>query len=233
MSTAQAGVTEFDGGIDDWSNVAGEFTTIGLSEYPAGTLITEQDSDPGIHFTEGDDDIVENLNHSDNFSLGDSEFGPSEPSNIWVDTDQPMTEIGAHYPGTVKFEFFDDGESIYTNDILVQRGDPRIQFAGLVSVQPFDTVRIPVPEGVLFIDDLHAGPPNPAPGALGLLGIAAIGRPGAPSATSLKAQKNGGHDARRCATAVMFLLTRLRLRWARRPWPARAPRVCRCLRPPQ
>jgi MYXO-CTERM domain-containing protein len=45
-----------------------------------------------------------------------------------------------------------------------------------VSPQPFDEIRITDPVGSqVSIDDLHFGPPIPAPGALGLFGFALLG----------------------------------------------------------
>jgi hypothetical protein len=52
-------------------------------------------------------------------------------------------------------------------------------FAGVVSTEPFDSVVLrDWADDLAFIDNLHFGPPIPAPGALGVLAVAAIILPG-------------------------------------------------------
>ena len=77
--------------------------------------------------------------------------------------------IAVDYPGGMQFELYREGELIYTSSEFGSVGAGL--FAGLVSSEPFDEVLLNDwdPWLQVFIDDLHFGPPIPAPSVLAVL----------------------------------------------------------------
>jgi MYXO-CTERM domain-containing protein len=153
---------------DEWRSAVGHFTTIQFTEYPPGTIVTDQYADLGILFTDGNDVILERSYFlNDGFGL----WGPGF-DDVTVEFDSARTAIAVHYPGIVRFDLYRADELIYTSSIF---DDIISNFAGLLTTEPFDAALIYDPTGNgVAIDDLHFGPPIPAPGALGLLGFAAL-----------------------------------------------------------
>jgi MYXO-CTERM domain-containing protein len=155
----------------DWENAVDDFTFIGFTEYPQGTILADQYADLGIHFTENNPTVLESGN--DVFEDGHGIWfdGSSGFDNIWVEFDEPITAIAVDFPGAVQFEFFHNGNSVYLSNPYDDDGGG---FVGFVSEDSFDSARVFDPLGVTAIDNLYFAPPIPAPGALGVVGIAAL-----------------------------------------------------------
>jgi hypothetical protein len=154
----------------EWIDAVGEFTTIGFTEFPHGTWVFEQYAHLGAHFVDGAD-IVQccdfNLYPEDGAGLDGN-------VEIRIVFDEPLSYFGVDYPGYVRFGLFNNGELVYENDWFGhgQYG----QFAGVSSSQPFDEISLIDPFAhQINVDDLHFGPPIPAPGALALFAVTPIG----------------------------------------------------------
>jgi len=155
---------------EKWQNNTDGFTFIGFTEYPQGTILTDQYADLGVTFPEANAAVLE----SDFlFEDGHGIFRdtPSGFDNIWVEFDEPVTAIAVDFLGLIQFELFTDDKSIHLSNPYSDNGGG---FAGLISEQSFDKARIFDPGGVTAIDNLYFGPPIPAPGVLGGFAIAAL-----------------------------------------------------------
>jgi len=155
--------------FEQWENAAGDFTFIGFTEYPQGTILTDQYADLGVTFPEANAVVVES-----DFSFEDGHGifrdTPSGFDNIWMEFEKPMTGIAVDFPGGIQIELFSEGQSI----ALSSNVDPDSNFFGLLSNETFDKARIFDPGGETFIDNLYFAPPIPAPGVLGGFAIAAL-----------------------------------------------------------
>jgi MYXO-CTERM domain-containing protein len=172
LSCAQAigEVIEFEEKAD-WIDSVGEFTTIGFNDLPDGTWVFEQYAHLGAHFVDGADIVL----CCSEVVFPEDGAGLDGNSEIRVTFDMPLWYVAIDYPGTAQFELFDGGELIYTSSPFYG-DDLSGNFAGLLSTEMFDEVRITDPVGSeVVLDDLHFGPPIPAPGALSLLALGFIG----------------------------------------------------------
>jgi hypothetical protein len=163
----QASVTVFTNKAA-WQNAVGSHTTIDFVGFQFGMVVGDTYADLGVHFTDG----------QDWFWFNDSSF----PNDFWgfdgglndastIVFDQPLGSIAVDFPGRVQFTLLSRGVIIYQSSLFSPGGYGN--FRGLVSNQPFDSVVIADPTGVLAVDDLHFGPPIPAPpvGALGIIAL--------------------------------------------------------------
>jgi len=145
-------------------------TTIGFSEFPAGTVITDQYDHLGVNFsgvnsTRGFDDVAY---PQDGWALQGGIGG------VTVDFDAPRHALGLDHPGDSFMELFHLGEQIATVDF---DGSGFGQFSGIVSTQPFDSVILSDSSAPSFIDDLHFVT-IPVPGSFVCIGVSLLCRPG-------------------------------------------------------
>jgi MYXO-CTERM domain-containing protein len=170
LSCAQAigEVIEFEEKAD-WIDSVGEFTTIGFNDLPDGTWVFEQYAHLGAHFVDGADIIL----CCDPVGFPEDGAGLDGNSEIRVSFDNPLEFVAVDFPGFLLFELFSEGELIYESGFFGE--GTAGQFVGLQSDIPFNEVRITDPPTEVFIDDLHFGPPIPAPGALALFALGLIG----------------------------------------------------------
>ncbi len=160
--TARAGVQEFTD-KDERIDAVGEFTTIGFTEFPSGTFVTDQYADLGILFTDGNDIIV---------CCGKETFpedgaGLDGNGDISVAFETPQLWIGVDFPGFLDIELYYQGKLFHTG-VFGFGGVGN--FGGLLSTQPFDAAVLIDPLGEAEIDDLHFGVPAPGTWALLVLG---------------------------------------------------------------
>jgi hypothetical protein len=172
-ATAASGdVIEFTD-ASKWQDAVGEFTTIDFTQHPAGTIITDQYEDLGILFTDGNDVILDSsVFLNDGFGL----WGPAF-DDVTVEFETVQRWIAVDFPGAVVIQLYCDGELLFESRLFGGSGEGF--FGGLISSEPFDAAFIfdPTLDGVA-IDDLHFGPPIPAPpaGAVILMSIILAGR---------------------------------------------------------
>jgi hypothetical protein len=154
---------------EEWEAAAGSWSTADFTGFAMGTPIDEQYAYLGVHFVDGYDFVV----------LGWETFpndGAGLDGNELVDLvfDAPMYCIAADFPGNLGFDLYFEGEFFYKSSEFGAGGVGN--FGGLVSTQPFD--RAVVWEYGTYpnvsLDDLHFGPPIPAPSALCIVSAALL-----------------------------------------------------------
>jgi len=93
-------------------------------------------------------------------------WGARGEPDINITFDEPMQWVATDVRGTLQIELYSNDTLFHTSQIFFPDG-PAGGFGGLVSDVPFDFVRIFDPlDSLVFIDDLHFGPPIPAPASL-------------------------------------------------------------------
>lgn len=160
-----ATVTEYTNKPAWQSTVGNNYSSIYFTGYPNNTFITTQYSSLGIVFTDGNDSIQLTP------SFITDGAGLTGNNIIHISFSAPMFWIGADFPDALEISLYNQSSLIYTSGKFGGGGVGF--FGGLVSTNPFDSVVLLKPAGGdVSIDNLHFGPPIPAPGALALLGAA-------------------------------------------------------------
>jgi hypothetical protein len=153
---------------EEWEAAAGEFTTIGFADLPDGTWVTEQYAHLGVHFVDGWDQVI----HGGSFLEDGAGLAGGEQIDLVFDA--PMYSIAADFPGFLGFDLYFEGEFFYKSSEFGVGGYGN--FGGLVSTEPFDRAVLweygQYPS--VFVDDLHFGPPIPAPSALCIVSAALL-----------------------------------------------------------
>jgi hypothetical protein len=164
-SIARAEIVEYDE-KDEWEAAAGSWSTADFTGFPDNTPIDEQYAYLGVHFVDGYDFVV----------LGSSfvNDGAGLDGNEVIDLvfDAPMYSIAADFPGFMIIDLYYDDELFYSSDVFGVGGVGN--FGGLVSSEPFDRAVLTDPPGQVFLDDLHFGPPIPAPSAFCIISAALL-----------------------------------------------------------
>jgi len=152
----------------EWQLGAGDYTTIDFTGFAEGTKITDQYADLGVLF--GSDIAI----HLSSFQDGAGLFGGGGGSSaieIWFA--EPVTAVAVDLLGDVQFELYQGEQLAYSSTVF---GEPVPSFAGLISSEPFDAVKILDPfDSEVFIDNLYFAPPIPGPSVLALLGVVFVG----------------------------------------------------------
>jgi hypothetical protein len=157
VCTSLAGVQGFTERAAWEAAVGGEFTTIGFTEYPDGTIITDQYAHLGVSFTDGNDYIAESS------SMANDGVGLAGGSIITLAFPEPQAWLAVDFPGALHFELYRDGQHVYSSGNFGLSG--KGLFAGLLSDVPFDEVVLnDWAETISFvvIDDFHFGVPAPS-----------------------------------------------------------------------
>lgn len=144
----------------DWQSAAGPFHTITFTEFPDGTVVTDQYLGLGIEFDSTPPPVIDGGSYLDGLGL-------ESTGDIFLEFSVPQFEFGAHYPGALQIEVFSEGEQVFIDDFFVTG------FGGIVSDQPFDAIRLSVFDGPpVFVDNIYFT--VPAPGAFMLLGLGGL-----------------------------------------------------------
>jgi hypothetical protein len=149
-----------------WMNAAGEYTTLNFAGFPEYTVLTDQYSQVGVTFSDGIDLIV-----YDSGFLNDGAGLYGAIDSITVQFSQPINLVAVDFPGGVQMILYYQGNLVYESSYFGVQSYGN--FAGLTSNEPFDSVVIWDIQSAVYIDDLHFGPPIPAPpvGALMAIGL--------------------------------------------------------------
>jgi MYXO-CTERM domain-containing protein len=151
-----------------WSEaVNDQLTTIDFTGYPDGMFVTDLYEALGITFIDGNDNIY--LVPPPTFHDGAGIDGNNHTTLSFA---LPIHWIAVDHPGHVTFELFNNGEPFYFSTVMGGGGTGF--FSGVISDTAFDMVIIDDPFGEVAFDDLHFGPPIPAPAALALLALAGL-----------------------------------------------------------
>jgi hypothetical protein len=155
---------------EEWEAAAASWSTADFTGFPDNTPIDEQYAYLGVHFVDGYDFVLccdYQLFPQDGAGLDGNEL-------IDLIFDVPMYSMAADFPGFLGFDLYFEGEFIYKSTEFGIGGYGN--FGGLISTQPFDRVVIweygTHPNVV--VDDLHFGPPIPAPSALCVISAALL-----------------------------------------------------------
>jgi len=164
-SAVRADIVEYDD-KEEWVVAAGEFTTIGFADLPDGTWVTEQYAHLGVHFVDGWDQVI----HGGAFLEDGAGIAGGEQIDLVFD--DSMYSIAADFPGYLTIELYYQEQLFYVSNEFGVGGYGN--FGGLVSTEPFDRAIIWDYDDAVFVDDLHFGPPIPAPSALWIVGAAIV-----------------------------------------------------------
>jgi hypothetical protein len=173
-SSTYASVVEYHNNKAEWEAAVGSFTTIDFTGFNFGQPIPHDYYSPlGFTFL--------NTNwawHTTAFP-NDGEGVISANGGSRFRFDQPRYALAVDHPGSHNYLLYYNGALIYTSTRFDGPGGMGGGFAGIISTMPFDEVlmtRLHDPTSPVFYDDLHFGPPIPAPGALALLVAGALCR---------------------------------------------------------
>jgi len=166
-AVAQADVTEYgNDDRDQWfSDVGGvgNVSTVDFTGLPPFTPVTDQWSHLGVHFAPSFGALL--IVGEDNIAFPDDGFGLRGEPDINITFSEPMNWIAADFPGTMIIELYEGNELLYQSEFFGIGGAGN--FGGLISDTTFDGARIYDPfDGLVLLDDLHFGPPIPAPASL-------------------------------------------------------------------
>ena len=170
---AQADVVKYTNKAE-WQSLVGTYSTITFTEFVFPAIITDQYSFLGVTFTDGNDALDQSTSLiNDGVGL----YGNFPGNAISIAFAAPITSFAIDHPGHEAFTLFSKGEQIFDTGLMGGVGTGK--FSGVISNEPFDAVVIKDPGiGVTLIDDMHFGPPIPAPGAICVLAIALLSAPG-------------------------------------------------------
>jgi hypothetical protein len=168
-SALPAEVVEYDE-KDQWEAAAGSWSTADFTGFPMGTPIDEQYAYLGVHFVDGYDFVVLDPEYT---TFPNDGAGLDGNELVDLVFDAPMYWIAADFPGTLTIDLYYEGEFFYQSNYFGGSGVG--WFGGLVSTDPFDRAVIWDFDEQVGLDDLHFGPPIPAPSAMALIGAALIG----------------------------------------------------------
>jgi len=154
----------------EWQSAAGSFSTVDFTGFPVGTFITDQYTELGILFTDGNDSI----HFAGSFTLDGAGLDGNGPTDVAFA--QPMVAIAIHFPGFAQVQLFSGGDSLYLSPPVSGGGAGALGFLGVISTRLFDAARLIDPFGEVAIENLYFGPPIPAPGALTVLAVGLLVR---------------------------------------------------------
>ena len=173
-----AGVVDSSEDFDEWSQQAGQVTTIGFTDLPSFTLLDDQYADLGVTFPGTD-----SISGPSSVSYPQDGWGVNAAEELHVVFDQPQTAIGAHHISAIAFQLYSDGELVYQTPVGEDfHGGPE-DFAGLVSSVPFDEaflyktsfINPDDPGDFSFaIDNFYFNNPVPGPASIALFGAACL-----------------------------------------------------------
>jgi len=144
---------------DGWFDAVGgaaNVTTIAFDEFPLNTTITDHYQNRGVTWS--------------GFNLISPSFGGDKRdirmfngNDIFFD--EPITYFGANIEITVEYKIYSGNTLLHESQWFGVPSEE--EFGGIVSDIPFDRIHVRDPfDSVAVFDDMHFGPPIPAPGAL-------------------------------------------------------------------
>lgn len=172
---ALGGITLWNNDFAGWSAAAGPATSIGFTEYPEATPITDQYEHLGVTFGgyAQSGPFSPPLVYFNPGFLNDG-VGLSGFPGIEITFAEPMRAVGVDFPGAVRFTLYSGSTLVFQS--LDFGGMPLGNFGGIVSEIAFDRVILRKPQDYeVFIDTLYFST-VPTPGAALPLFAALLGR---------------------------------------------------------
>jgi hypothetical protein len=154
---------------EEWEAAAGSWSTADFTGFPDNTPIDEQYAYLGVHFVDGYDFVVLDPAHT---TFPNDGAGLDGNELVDLVFDAPMYWIAADFPGLLLIDLYYEGELFYSSNVFGVGGVGN--FGGLVSTEPFDRAVIWDYDDNVAMDDLHFGPPIPAPSALCIVSAALL-----------------------------------------------------------
>jgi hypothetical protein len=154
-----------------FQSLVGPQATIGFTEVPLDTTLSDEYSSLGVRFVDGDDttQFEPAAYLTDSFGL---EGGPHEGqlSFIILQFASPVRSLGVDFPGALRIELFNGATSLGSSANFGSSGAGF--FGGVISDAPFDrAVLSDWLAGDVYIDNLHVEP-VPEPSTWALLAVA-------------------------------------------------------------
>jgi MYXO-CTERM domain-containing protein len=167
-SSGHAGVTVITD-PQQWQDAVQSYTSVTFAGFPQHTHITDQYAHLGILFTDNNN-LIHNSPSYPSDASGLSASQPAGFATIDMAFAQPIYVFAFDYIGGLQFELFHEGELQFTSGVYHADFGP---FIGVISTKPFDAVIAhDWLDPTVSLDNIHFGPPIPAPGALALFGLA-------------------------------------------------------------
>jgi len=154
---------------EEWEAAAGSWSTADFTGFPDNTPIDEQYAYLGVHFVDGYDFVVLDPEYT---TFPNDGAGLDGNEIVDLVFDAPMYWIAADFPGLLFIDLYYDDELFYSSDVFGVGGVGN--FGGLVSTEPFNRAVVWDYDDNVAMDDLHFGPPIPAPSATALIGAALL-----------------------------------------------------------
>ncbi len=145
----------------DWSSAAGTHSTIDFV-FSGWEIMHYQSASLGVIFPDGEE-IAYPAEYwqVDGWGCKGSLEGDLD---VHIKFQQPVTAVGAWFPGHLYAKLYYQGQLIYSSPPL-WTNPPNNSFGGVVSTQPFDEVVFWDDDGFIFVDDILFAPPiDLAPG---------------------------------------------------------------------
>jgi hypothetical protein len=156
-SSVYGDITYYKNNKAQWIADVGEFTTLGFNDLgPVPVIVTEQYSELGVHFTDGDDVAYKfGSAITDGWGMKDN---PGGTIYIQLEFDKPQYWLGVDHPGGMACLLFNDEELIDEMHVFELSGD--VNFAGVLSDVGLNKVRLrDVIDTVVAVDNIHFGAP--------------------------------------------------------------------------
>jgi hypothetical protein len=150
-----------------WETAVGSFSSITFTGFPEFTIITNQFEHLGIVFSDGDDSIDFSASFpSDGHGLVSNEVGT--PGTIGITATGDLHAFGFDFIGYLQVDLLNEGSLLFSSSSYHADFAP---FFGVVSTDPFDEIFArDWHDGTVALDNIHFGPPIPAPHTFVLLG---------------------------------------------------------------
>jgi hypothetical protein len=168
---ALGGVVSYSSNFEGWQQVAGPYTSLTFTEFPAFTVITDQYAGLGVTLTNPTRNVVK----FDAFAFQQDGVGIDANGMCELTFDTPMKAAAAHFFGSVHLQLF-LGE-VYLGEVQPWN-QPLANVVAAVSTTPFDRIRFKSlsPLGEFTGDNIYFSP-IPSPGGVTVfVAFAGLGR---------------------------------------------------------
>ncbi len=170
------GLPELAGDGSAWFQAVQSWTPLTFKGFAPGTQIVNQYAPLGVHFTDGEQNWVDDYT---TINYPQDGWGLRGGVLVEIAFDSPTLAFAAHYTGKMAFDFY-SGETLLHHSPFVGSGGPN-HFTGFTTDVQFDRVRMygppeppPFPPIKVYVDNFYFST-VPAPGsAMVLIALALL-----------------------------------------------------------